>query len=216
MPPTTRTRVPKPVVGAVVQAATPKKRASTAKTVENGAVMEPQAAADSSPATKKRKVTPKEPKAVPPPRPPIDLSQVHYKPSILPVEPKFSVQAAMDHLIQFDPRFKGLFNAMKCRPFVEPFEALDPYRTLTTSIVGQQVSLYNLLWKSKLTKQVSWMAARAINNRFRGLFGYKEDDEEGFPSPADVYKKDVLVLKSAGLSMRKAEYGEFRISLECI
>jgi len=25
-----------------------------------------------------------------------------------------------------------------------------------------------------------------------------------------VYKKDVLVLKSAGLSMRKAEYGEFR------
>jgi DNA-3-methyladenine glycosylase II len=53
------------------------------------------------------------------------------------------------------------------------------------------------------------MAARAINNRFRGLFGYKEDDEEGFPSPADVVKKDVLVLKSAGLSMRKAEYGEF-------
>jgi DNA-3-methyladenine glycosylase II len=59
-----------------------------------------------------------------------------------------------------------------------------------------------------LIDQVSWMAARAINNRFRGLFGYKEDDEEGFPSPADVYQKDVLVLKSAGLSMRKAEYGE--------
>lgn len=55
------------------------------------------------------------------------------------------------------------------------------------------------------------MAARAINNRFRGLFGYSEDDEEGFPSPADVYKKDVLVLKSAGLSMRKAEYGMLSI-----
>jgi DNA-3-methyladenine glycosylase II len=140
MPPTTRKRLPKPVTAAVVQAATPKKRASTAKTVENGAAKDPQAAAEESPATKRRKVTPKEPKAAPPPRPPIDLSQVHYKPSILPVEPKFSVQAAMDHLIQFDPRFKGLFNAMKCRPFVEPFEALDPYRTLTTSIVGQQVS----------------------------------------------------------------------------
>ena len=60
------------------------------------------------------------------------------------------------------------------------------------------------------------MAARAINNRFRGLFGYKEDDEEGFPSPADVYKEDVLVLKSAGLSMRKAEYGEVRFSSEWI
>jgi DNA-3-methyladenine glycosylase II len=125
----------------------------------------------------------------------------------------------MDHLIQFDPRFKGLFNAMKCRPFVEPFEALDPYRTLTTSIVGQQVSSkkrYKLLCKMELTKQVSWMAARAINNRFRGLFGYKDDDEEGFPSPEDVYKEDVLVLKSAGLSMRKAEYGELRISSKWI
>jgi DNA-3-methyladenine glycosylase II len=52
------------------------------------------------------------------------------------------------------------------------------------------------------------MAARAINNRFRGLFGYSAEDEEGFPSPADVAQKDVLVLKSAGLSLRKAEYGE--------
>ena len=66
-------------------------------------------------------------------------------------------------------------------------------------------------WGDVLTKQVSWMAARAINNRFRGLFGYKDDDEEGFPTPAEVYQKDVLVLKSAGLSMRKAEYGEPRI-----
>jgi hypothetical protein len=63
--------------------------------------------------------------------------------------------------------------------------------------------------KKQLTKQVSWMAARAINNRFRGLFGYSADDEEGFPSPADVAQKDVLVLKSAGLSLRKAEYGEY-------
>lgn len=99
----------------------------------------------------------------------------------------------MDHLCQSDPRFKGLFEAMKCRPFVEPFEALDPYRTLTTSIVGQQVSTRVDLGGDMLTKQVSWMAARAINNRFRGLFGYKDDDEEGFPTPAEVYQKDVLV-----------------------
>jgi DNA-3-methyladenine glycosylase II len=59
---------------------------------------------------------------------------------MLPVEPQFNVPEAMSHLVRFDPRFKGLFEAMKCRPFVEPFEALDPYRTLTTSIVGQQAS----------------------------------------------------------------------------
>ena len=53
------------------------------------------------------------------------------------------------------------------------------------------------------------MAAKAINNRFRGLFGYTADDDEGFPSPADVVAKDVLVLKSAGLSLRKAEYGMY-------
>jgi DNA-3-methyladenine glycosylase II len=74
------------------------------------------------------------------PRPPIDYTGRHYQPSMLPVEPQFDVPEAMSHLIRFDPRFKGLFEAMKCRPFVEPFEALDPYRTLTTSIVGQQAS----------------------------------------------------------------------------
>ena len=51
------------------------------------------------------------------------------------------------------------------------------------------------------------MAARAINNRFRGLFGYTADDDDSFPSPMQVVSKDVLVLKSAGLSLRKAEYG---------
>lgn len=91
-------------------------------------------------ARKRRKV---EVKVEEPPvsRPPIDYSGLRYKPSILPVEPKFSVKDAQDQLIRFDPRFKGLFDAMPCRPFVEPFHALDPYRTLTTSIVGQQVSL---------------------------------------------------------------------------
>lgn len=57
------------------------------------------------------------------------------------------------------------------------------------------------------------MAARAINNRFRGLFGYT--DEEGFPSPEEVVKKDVMVLKSAGLSLRKAEYGAYRTPPLC-
>jgi hypothetical protein len=140
MPPTTRLRVPKPAAEVKVQAKTLRKREKPSKTAQEGVSNDHQAGSVEGAASKRRKVAPKEPKAIPPSRPPIDLSKTHYQPSMLPVEPQFDVQAAMNHLIQFDPRFKGLFDAMKCRPFVEPFEALDPYRTLTTSIVGQQVS----------------------------------------------------------------------------
>jgi DNA-3-methyladenine glycosylase II len=108
------------------------------KSPKKAPLVNPQAVEDES-SRKRRKVAPKEPKPPPIPRSPIDLESAIYEPSKLPVEPQFNVQDAMNHLTSFDPRFRGLFDAMKCRPFVEPFEALDPYRTLTTSIVGQQV-----------------------------------------------------------------------------
>ena len=142
MPPTTRPRLPKPAKEVAAQAGTPRKQTAAAQPPKKTLLVDSTAAKEESP-TKRRKVSTKEPKPSPPVRPPIDLSKTHYKPSMLPVEPNFSVQAAMDHLCQFDPRFKGIFEAMKCRPFDYngPFEALDPYRTLTTSIVGQQVRL---------------------------------------------------------------------------
>jgi len=83
-----------------------------------------------------------------------------------------------------------MFHHLSCRPFQPPYTAVDPYKTLVTSIIGQQVS---------------WMAAKAINKRFRALFGF--EDLNGFPSPEHVAKAEVLVLKGAGLSTRKAEYG---------
>jgi len=144
MPATTRARIAKPVLEAVAKppVSTPTKRrnASTdaARKVPSQSTSAESVAVEPKP-SKRRKTTPKTPKPASELRPPIDLSKVHYQPSTLPVEPQFNVRDAMDHLIRFDPRFKGLFDAMKCRPFVEPFEALDPYRTLTTSIVGQQV-----------------------------------------------------------------------------
>lgn len=49
------------------------------------------------------------------------------------------------------------------------------------------------------------MAARAINGRFRALWGYEEG---GFPTAAQVSKGKIEVLKGAGLSTRKAEYGQ--------
>jgi DNA-3-methyladenine glycosylase II len=90
-----------------------------------------------------------------------------------------------------------MFTHLPCRPFHPPLEEIDPFRTLVTSIIGQQVS---------------WMAARAINNRFRALFGYGDGErygtEDGFPTPMMVSKAEVAELKGVGLSTRKAEYGE--------
>jgi hypothetical protein len=155
----------------------------------------------SEPTAKKRRT--KQDAALHPPEP-TTCSQIivethPYTPSLLPLTPTISLSHAQTHLEAFDPRFKKLFGAMPCRPFVEPYQAVDPFKTLATSIIGQQVS---------------WMAARAINNRFRALFGYT--DEDSFPSPQEVTQKDVLVLKSAGLSLRKAEYGAFDRSLLCL
>ena len=128
-----------------------------------------------------------------------------YQPSLLPPSLIFSFADAQQHLALHDARFGVYFDNIPCKPFAPPLKAIDPFRTLVTSIIGQQVS---------------WMAAKAINQRFRALFGFnddakmedsKEDDEDnrgGFPSPAMVLAKDVITLKSVGLSMRKAEYGE--------
>jgi hypothetical protein len=140
MAPTTRTRGVQIIAASAAPTVSiaPKQRGKAPpKTPLKSSLVDSGAASEDVAARKRRKV---EVKAEPPPRPPIDYSGLQYRPSTLPVEPNFSVQEAQDRLIRFDPRFKGLFDSMPCRPFVEPFEALDPYRTLTTSIVGQQVS----------------------------------------------------------------------------
>ncbi|GHJ89914.1 hypothetical protein NliqN6_6316 [Naganishia liquefaciens] len=138
------------------------------------------------------------------PLPVFHLTDATQDPSrIIPGKLGFEFEEAKRHLIGVDPRFEQLFGKLKCKPF-ENLEAVDPFRSLCTSIVGQQVS---------------WLAARAINHRFRRLFDpslpEKADDKtsEGwgasptsFPSPADVLQLDVPQLKSAGLSTRKAEY----------
>ncbi|WVO15972.1 hypothetical protein L204_103637 [Cryptococcus depauperatus] len=78
-------------------------------------------------------------------------------PSLPPIL-SFDLSAAYAHLSALDPRFSMLFKHLPCRPFVN-LESIDPFRTLVTSIIGQQVS---------------WMAARAINSRFRA-FGRKAE-----------------------------------------
>jgi DNA-3-methyladenine glycosylase II len=165
--------------------------------------------ADSKPAPKRRKTTTKT--ATPAaqtttidaksdaPTPYRHAGPNAYTPTLLPPTLSFSLPDAISHLTTHDPRFQSFFDHIPCKPFQPPLEAIDPFKTLVTSIIGQQVS---------------WMAARAINKRFRELFGF--ENEDGFPSPMQVAGEEVMRLKGVGLSTRKAEYGEFIGSCSCI
>ncbi|ORX35757.1 DNA glycosylase [Kockovaella imperatae] len=124
------------------------------------------------------------------PKPSTADDSLPYTPSLLPPTLKFSLPSAIEHLSNHDPRFKLMFSTIPCRPFHEPIEAVDPYRTLVVTIIGQQVS---------------WMAAKAITRRFRAHFGFEEDDQS-FPTPMQVAKAEVIKLREVGLSFRKAEY----------
>lgn len=140
------------------------------------------------PSKKKQKVEPSI-MDIQPPSTAVDLPTVP-QPTLLPPTLNFNLPSAISHLSALDPRFSLFFEHLPCRPFVN-LEAIDPFRTLVTSIIGQQVS---------------WMAARAINTRFRALFGFTHE-KEGFPSPQMVLMQDVTSLKGVDLSGRKAEYG---------
>lgn len=123
---------------------------------------------------------------------------------VLPAALCFSFEAAREHLINADSRFRDIFDKLPCRPF-QHLEKVDPFRTLTTSILGQQIS---------------WLAARSITHRFIRLYyphlpeklppaGSSEGvkvPQELFPTAQQVAESEIDVLKSAGLSTRKAEY----------
>lgn len=112
--------------------------------------------------------------------------------------PPFSLPACVAHLTAVDARFGPLFASIPARPFVttEPHpEDIDPFRTLVTSIIGQQVS---------------WMAAKSITRRFVEHFCGEVDSERQrdgpFPRREQVANADVMALKGVGCSTRKAEY----------
>ncbi|EMD37811.1 hypothetical protein CERSUDRAFT_114463 [Gelatoporia subvermispora B] len=117
--------------------------------------------------------------------------------ALVPAVLTFSFEDAKKHLISVDRRFKDIFDRLKCRPF-EHLERVDPFRTLTDSILGQQIS---------------WRAARSIRHRFIRLFDPSlpeqlEDHQtiDFFPTAQQVASIDSATLRTAGLSGRKAEY----------
>ncbi|KAG8898956.1 hypothetical protein FRC00_002105 [Tulasnella sp. 408] len=121
------------------------------------------------------------------------------KADVIPATLTFDFAEAKSHLINADARFEKLFSKLKCRPYQE-LDAVEPFRTLASSILGQQIS---------------WKAARSIKHKFVRLFdpslpeacpapGDKQIDF--FPSPHAVAAANLNNLRSAGLSARKAEY----------
>lgn len=89
---------------------------------------------------------------------------------------------AADHLRRRDPRLAPVIARCGLASFA-PHR--DYYRSLTDSIIGQQLSV---------------KAAESIKGRFRELFGGE------FPAPAAILGKSIEELRSVGLSGAKANY----------
>ncbi|KUL84262.1 hypothetical protein ZTR_07557 [Talaromyces verruculosus] len=112
------------------------------------------------------------------------------------------LEKALEHLISVDARLKPVIDQHHCHLFSPEglAEQIDPFDSLVSSIIGQQVS---------------GAAARSIKNKFLDLFdtengGLQADTttqtKRRFPTPAQVAELDIPTLRTAGLSQRKAEY----------
>ncbi|CAL3967460.1 hypothetical protein PZA11_003758 [Diplocarpon coronariae] len=102
---------------------------------------------------------------------------------------------AVAHLIKVEPKLKPVIEKHPCRMFSPEglAEEIDPFMSLTSGIISQQVS---------------GAAAKSIKARFVALFNPNESDValHKFPTPSQVLSSKIEVLRTAGLSQRKAEY----------
>ncbi|CAK7219143.1 3-methyladenine DNA glycosylase [Sporothrix bragantina] len=104
---------------------------------------------------------------------------------------KTILDEACAHLIKVDPRIKPIIDANYCKVFSPESlaEKVDPFESLASGIMSQQVS---------------GASARAVKLRFIDLF--KMEKDQTFPHPSQVAVKSIEELRTAGLSLRKAEY----------
>lgn len=100
---------------------------------------------------------------------------------------------ACAHLIKTDPKLKPVIVQNHCRIFSPEglAEEVDPFRSLVSGIMAQQVS---------------GAAATSIKNKFIGLFHEGKEPPQPFPTPSQVAETELARLRLAGLSGRKAEY----------
>ncbi|KAF7585855.1 3-methyladenine DNA glycosylase [Aspergillus hancockii] len=108
------------------------------------------------------------------------------------------LEKAIAHLISTDSRLEPVIKQHPC-PLFSPeglAEEVDPFRSLVSSIIGQQVS---------------GAAAKSIRDKFVALFNSSDDangtlEAKRFPTPEEIIQRDIATLRTAGLSQRKAEY----------
>ncbi|CEJ62026.1 Putative DNA-3-methyladenine glycosylase [Penicillium brasilianum] len=109
------------------------------------------------------------------------------------------LEQGIAHLLATDPRLKTVIEQHPC-PLFSPTglaEQIDPFNSLVSSIIGQQVS---------------GAAAKSIRKKFVALFELPGEADAGavphsrFPTPQEVARCDIPMLRTAGLSQRKAEY----------
>jgi len=104
------------------------------------------------------------------------------------------LERAEQHLISADPNLKPLIEKHRCRVFSPEglAEEVLPFKSLTSGIMAQQVSV---------------AAANSIQKKFVALFNEGRDEPDHiYPTPAQVAPADLALLRTAGLSGRKAEY----------
>ncbi|KAK5091737.1 3-methyladenine DNA glycosylase [Lithohypha guttulata] len=137
-------------------------------------------------------VTPGGTKATNFPRP-VNGIDVEVSPTKQPTTTGTLLEKAQAHLISVDPRFEKVIAKHQCLIFSPEglAEKIDPFRSLTSGICGQQVSS---------------AAASAIKNKFVALFNECNDGVHVWPTPAQVAETSIEKLRTAGLSQRKAEY----------
>lgn len=138
-----------------------------------------------------------------PPLPTLPLSEIQKCTTTTLPPLTFDLDQGKQHLVNADVRFQSLVRRIPMRVFEElaaPKE-LDLFKTLVTSILGQQVS---------------WLAARAILYKFVRLwaphlplqpdFTALPREKLPFPTPLQVCDATVETLRSAGLSGQKVKY----------
>ena len=114
-------------------------------------------------------------------------------PSKQPTTTSTLLDKAQAHLISVDPRFEAVVAQHRCAIFSPEglAEKIDPFRSLTSGICGQQVS---------------GAAAKAIKNKFVALYNEGNEGVHVWPTPKQVSETSIEKLRTAGLSGRKAEY----------
>ncbi|KAI9054190.1 hypothetical protein LZ554_001361 [Drepanopeziza brunnea f. sp. 'monogermtubi'] len=102
---------------------------------------------------------------------------------------------AVAHLIKVEPKLKPVIENYLCHMFSPDglAEEIDPFMSLASGIISQQVS---------------GAAAKSIKAKFVALFNTDQPDVSlhKFPAPSQVCSTKIEVLRTAGLSQRKAEY----------